>query len=203
MYSNSEIFTNMRKTLPSILFLILARTLLKSPNFVESSPLKSYIFVPSCIQTTKHTHTPKLGNNSTKQIIVKQTLTLSQDKEKMAVKQTKKKSVKVFINGTKCIFKFSRERSKTKEKRHLKVFKEKQASKQHKLTWNKTNKKNLYLQNIIEAYNPHNNLSERELLSVTWRKRNNLTTIGTQGCFDIREKGYRIGRVQRKTQHYI
>lgn len=63
-----------------------------------------------------------------------------------------KKSVKVFINGTKCIFKFSRERSKTKTEKITKRY----LRKSNKLTWNKT--KNLYLQDIIEAYNPYNNL---------------------------------------------
>lgn len=49
------------------------------------------------------------------------------------------------------------------------------------------NKKNLYLQNIIEAYNPYNNLNASERAAMSYEKqRNNLTTIGTQGCFDIR-----------------
>lgn len=51
------------------------------------------------------------------------------------------------------------------------------------------NKKNLYLQNIIEAYNPYNNLNASERAAMSYEKqRNNLTTIGTQGCFDIRAK---------------
>lgn len=45
-----------------------------------------------------------------------------------------------------------------KQKRHLKVFKEKQAS--SNTSWHETKQtKNLYLKNIIEAYNPYNNLN--------------------------------------------
>lgn len=46
-----------------------------------------------------------------------------------------------------------------KQKRHLKVFKEKQASKQQADMKQNKQTKNLYLQNIIEAYNPYNNLN--------------------------------------------
>lgn len=45
------------------------------------------------------------------------------------------------------------------------------------------------MQNIIEAYNPYNNLNASERAAMSYEKqRNNLTTIGTQGCFDIRAK---------------
>lgn len=77
-----------------------------------------------------------------------------------------------------------KEAKKKKKKTSKGVFKEQQHKLRHET---KQKQKNLYLQNIIEAYNPYNNLNASERAAMSYEKqRNNLTTIGTQGCFDIR-----------------
>lgn len=98
-----------------------------SPSCIHNNYIHSHLetIQISKILSNKHTHAPKIRKNGGK------------------TNQTKKKSVKVFINGTKCIFKFSRERSKTKEKRHLKVYL-RQSNTSWDMKQNKNKKKSIF-----------------------------------------------------------